>query len=393
MISIRYGTMSDTRYKMHWTSVNTKWIAKDYLFNGWINFSPEILTEEIDAAKHRCDIDDHDFTFTFIEELPHQLATKFEDTDYYLHHKYSPKDYKNKIKRFKKTLKKKTSTINPSVSHEFSVINEENYLSIFEEAVKDNIFYDDSIEKGTKIVSNILKKEHSDLNSCSLSAIRHSKHVYRGDNILREIGLLEKATMPSNAVAAIITFIRILIIYGVQIYHGNYYFAQYWYEYIMVAVLLYLYISTYRFNIMYIQWGITDYKRKLFYMKILNSMISFDKDQKFAFSTYFPTINIAYAKNINSWMSLRNAWLDLGSKYTLRISSYWSVFLAFYTAFLIFTSLSLFGILDIELPIILYVAGYYDIIVILGILFIMLQTGAYINDYYDIHKGMLLQYK
>ena len=144
---------------------------------------------------------------------------------------------------------------------------------------------------------------------------------------------------------------------------------------------------------MYIQWGITDYKRKLFYMKILNSMISFDKDQKFTFSTYFPTINIAYAKNINSWMSLRNAWLDLGSKYTLRISSYWSVFLAFYTAFLIFTSLSLFGILDIELPIILYVAGYYDIIVILGILFIMLQTGAYINDYYDIHKGMLLQYK
>ena len=157
--------MSDTRYKMHWTSVNTKWIAKDYLFNGWINFSPEILTEEIDAAKHRCDIDNHDFTFTFIEELPHQLATKFEDTDYYLHHKYSPKDYKNKIKRFKKTLKKKTSTINPSVSHEFSVINEENYLSIFEEAVKDNIFYDDSIEKGTKIVSHILKKEHSDLNS------------------------------------------------------------------------------------------------------------------------------------------------------------------------------------------------------------------------------------
>mmetsp|Transcript_8634 Transcript_8634/g.7652 ORF Transcript_8634/g.7652 Transcript_8634/m.7652 type:complete len:85 (+) Transcript_8634:213-467(+) len=78
----------------------------------------------------------------------------------------------------------------------------------------------------------------------------------------------------------------------------------------------------YGVNLTFMYAGIIDFRRKLFYMKILQSMISPDKDKQFVFSTYFPTLNICSIRNLNSWISLRDASLDLGQKYTVRIFVY-----------------------------------------------------------------------
>lgn len=55
---------------------------------------------------------------------------------------------------------------------------------------------------------------------------------------------------------------------------------------------MYFYFIIWGYNIRFIYVGVTDFRRKLFFMKILKSMISVDKDKDFIFSTYFPTLNI-----------------------------------------------------------------------------------------------------
>jgi len=92
-------------------------------------------------------------------------------------------------------------------------------------------------------------------------------------------------------------------------------------------------------------------------------------------------------------MVLRASCLDLGKKYTDRIFTYCSVFLAFYLIFFVFLMLSFFNVLPYELPGAVYVNGSFDVIIILGIILYMLKTGTQINDHFDIHKGVLLKLK
>jgi len=190
-----------------------------------------------------------------------------------------------------------------------------------------------------------------------------------------------------------LVFIRIILPLVVRVLEGNYWLAHHWYEYIITIMLMYFYMNIYGYNIKFISWGILDFRRKLFFMKILQSMISLDKDKHFVFSHYFPTINIVCYKNLSSWAQLRCSSLDLGLKYTYRIFVYCSVFMAFYLAYFVFVSLSFFGFLDYDLPLTLYITGGYDITIVLVIILVMLKLGSDINEYFDTFKGILIKYK
>jgi hypothetical protein len=152
-------------------------------------------------------------------------------------------------------------------------------------------------------------------------------------------------------------------------------------------------VLIYGVNLTFIYAGIIDFRRKLFFMKILHSMITPDKDKYFAFSTFFPTLNICHTQNLNSWMILRTASLDLGKKYTQRIFMYCSVFMAFYLSFFVFLLLSFLGILNYKLPLIVYMTGMYDVMIILGIILVMIKLGAQVNEFSDIHKGIFINLK
>ena len=133
--------------------------------------------------------------------------------------------------------------------------------------------------------------------------------------------LLEWATSLTDSFLKIFTIIRIFIPLFVRILEGNYYLGHYWYEYIVTVGLMYFYYIIFGYNIRFNYAGVTDFRRKLFLMKILQSMISVEKDKDFTFSTYFPTLNICWMKNLNNWMQLRATCLDIGLKYTYRIFS------------------------------------------------------------------------
>jgi hypothetical protein len=93
-------------------------------------------------------------------------------------------------------------------------------------------------------------------------------------------------------------------------------------------------------------------------------------------------------------MSARDAFLDLGLKYTARMELYTSGFLLVYSTLILFA----FGcLLDIftYLPMtseFLYML-IFDTAVIFLIIFRMLHIGAHVNSSFGAHRGVLLQIK
>jgi len=377
IIGVRYGFMSTVRYNMMGKQfAQFDWLTNDFLFMGWLRLSPKTLKEEINAAKFRTQVIEEEFTFTFVQDLPEELAEKFEKEDYYDLNKFNSKDMKSKVSVQKSVLfKQRREDGGTLIDEEFGIIHD--------------------IEEGKPNRRRMLSHLDSQVSeSCkSVQYVKKPKIAYKGDTILREMALLESALNVSVKPLVFIVFIRVFLPLFVQFYDNDFKFVMFWYEYIMVFCNIVIIILIYGVNLTFIYAGIIDFRRKLFLMKLLHSMISPEKDKYFAFSTYFPTLNICDTKNLNSWMLLRAMCLDLGKKYTYRIFVYCSVFMAFYLTFFVFLVLSFLGILNYKLPLIVYITGTYDITVILGIFLIMIRMGAQVNNYSEKHKGVFINLK
>lgn len=377
VIGVRYGFMSNVRYRLLHSKADFSWITNDFLFLGWLKPSPKTLHEEIEAAKFRAQISDDEFGFTFSHELPPTLAEKLQKEDYYEKNAFSEKELKTKISIHKKIIfRKRKETGGSYIDDEFEIIHD--------------------LEKGTTNRRNVLQRLESGTENSSKNILtnRHKiKRSYKGDPILREIGLLESALIGFNWPLFFIVLVRVCLPSISHLYDMKLKIDMYWYEYFMVTSNVIIILLIYAVNLTFIYAGIIDFRRKLFYMKILHSMISPEKDKNFAFSTYFPTLNICCTKNLNSWMLLRQACMELGKKYTYRIFVYCSVFMAFYLSLFIFLVLSYFGILEYQLPTVVYFTGAFDVVVVLGILFYMIWLGAQVNEYFLTHKGIFINLK
>jgi len=90
----------------------------------------------------------------------------------------------------------------------------------------------------------------------------------------------------------IVLFIRLVLPLFVRILEGNYWLGQFWYEYPLTLAQIGFFYVVYRYNLFFLYAGVIDFKRKIFFQKILKSMISVEKDKSFVFSSFFPTINI-----------------------------------------------------------------------------------------------------
>lgn len=65
-------------------------------------------------------------------------------------------------------------------------------------------------------------------------------------------------------------------------------------------------------NIAFVNTGMMDFDRKLFFMKALSSVLMPRKDRKFIYSHMFPTMNIMDHNNLMAWLNLRTLMLDIG---------------------------------------------------------------------------------
>lgn len=220
-----------------------------------------------------------------------------------------------------------------------------------------------------------------------------NKKLYKGEPILREMGLLESTTNSSFSPLVVIVVIRLILPTLANLIENDFKIPLNWYEYSIILLEAIIIILIYGVNLTFMYAGIIDFRRKHFFMKILNNMIAPDKDKEFIFSSYFPTLNILSIKNLNSWLLLRESALDLGKKYTQRIFVYCSVFMFFYLSLFLVIVLSLLGIFRYDFSYGFYITGIYDVLIVLGIMLQIIRTGAKVNKYFDKHKKNILWLK
>lgn len=143
------------------------------------------------------------------------------------------------------------------------------------------------------IISKLQSEDYiSDNESARSTKNEDVTKYYKGDILLREIGLLESALVGISWPMIIVVFIRIFIPTITDFSEQGWDFNLYWYEYLMKVMYAVVIILSYGVNLTFIYAGILDFRRKLFFMKILNSLISPTKDKDFVYSAYFPTLNM-----------------------------------------------------------------------------------------------------
>ncbi|CAI2386921.1 unnamed protein product [Moneuplotes crassus] len=377
VIAVRYGFMSRARYKLYKSKTNFSWISQDLLLFGWLKMSPSSLREQVNATKHRIKILDEEWNFNFVESLPLDLHLKLCNLDYYLDEGFNEKDYKCKIKSAIKVHQMRKSKKSSFVGENLDMIHR-----VFKQSSADGNRQTDKFDFEKEFLSSI---DEENTPSCNPS--------YKAQSVLREMLMLDSVHHGVPRYALCVVIIRILLQVVCQYFENNRSFVFHWYEYLITIWYLGTLLYIYKANLIFVIAGLVDFKRKLFLMKVLKSLISIDKDKNFILSSYFPTINLCCHKNLKSWMILREACLDVGKKYTYRIFLYCSVFLAFNLAFLGFLLMRVFGVFSYSLPIAVSVTGTYDVLFILCVLFKMLRTGAQVNACFDSHKGELIKIK
>ena len=216
---------------------------------------PKSLKEQIKASKQRLQIHDDEWKFSFIENLPadlHQRLTKNREDQ---GNKFDPKIFRQNTKISSKSI----------ASMDFSK-NDRNARKVKGEEEKRNYTEDEEM-RGDKY------------------------KVYQVESVLKEITLLEATHSGNSSYAIWIIITRCVLQLIYQFHTGGDTFNLPWYEYILTFWNLLAIFVVYGTNLIFIYAGLIDFKRKLFFMKILQSIISPNKERNFAFSNYFPTIN------------------------------------------------------------------------------------------------------
>lgn len=103
---------------------------------------------------------------------------------------------------------------------------------------------------------------------------------YKGKLLLREISVLDKQGTPRCYVAEWAILARTILYLALQIPHLDV-FAKYTAVDIFILLLLmYLGITLHYFNLKFVVIGLTDFRRKLFYQKVMSMLISQQRKTK-----------------------------------------------------------------------------------------------------------------
>ena len=136
--------------------------------------------------------------------------------------------------------------------------------------------------------------------------------------------------------------------------------------------------------------GLVDYKRKLFFMRVMTALISSAKDKDFIYSSMLPTVNTMCFYNLRNWLELRTCLLDLGRRFTARINLYSSYFMAIYSVFGALLMLVFFGFIHVRLTTRFWTIALFELGIVCLVLLKMLDLAAQVNQQGMEHKSMLL---
>jgi hypothetical protein len=399
IIAWRYSLISDARWEILHKKNRDKWIKSDFIKHGWEDLQLTTLLREIKATKYRLQIDDDEFKFTFLERLNKEQHDKLTDFKYYQHKHLEFKNIFEQIRKLKKSFileRNTTMKLNKQKSTFFTNLTKDRGNISDNEILK----LKSSLKIGNeKALEEDKVKEwvnNSDQNILNLKNSWNYDEMteYKGESILREICILEAQRNNGRIYLILLIWIRILMISATQLREFDDVLKITFADGILYFLLILSNCSLHYINLTFILTGLTDFKRKLFYMKMMSALIDPENSQeKFIYSHFLPTIDFTCSRNLERWLLLREWCLDFGRKYTMRIFLFCSVFLVFYGSFAFIITLENIGIFHLGIPWNVQIIAYYDISMILGIIFNMLKVGAKINGHFVVHKGILLTLK
>ena len=116
--------------------------------------------------------------------------------------------------------------------------------------------------------------------------------VYNCSLLLREIVLLSNSSNFSVRIFKLLVLARLLMPGFLRVLDSEPIAGDNAINYFVYFAMVGLQLFISYVNLLFVLIGIIDYKRKLFFMKIMTSLISPAKDKDFVYSSFLPTMNI-----------------------------------------------------------------------------------------------------
>ena len=109
---------------------------------------------------------------------------------------------------------------------------------------------------------------------------------------MREIALFSNVYSMNLMPYMIAISLRVFLPYFVRLVEGKTVMGEFWYEYVIQVFLFMLGLMLPILNSSFILFGVLDFKRKYFYMRLLRSMLQPTPEKNFTFGNMFPTLNL-----------------------------------------------------------------------------------------------------
>lgn len=291
IIGIRYGYMSDSRYKVMKVKQTINWVIGDLVVPNWDRVPFESATREIQATKYRVKIEDDDFSFQFLKPLSKDMHEKLLDENYYTSKNLSMKDVVKEIKGSKKEIlkEKRNNRINPKKG---TLENKDTLKVNISKASDMNIINPTSKADRENTPSTLFFSSRT-LNKVSLESESGSNTEYKGDLLLREIAILDQVETPSIKLAKYTVITRTVLYILLQIPNLQIIADYTAVDYIILVCLMYVGITVHLPNLIFVVMGLIDFRRKLFYQKVMSALINPErKPRDPAYMSLVPAINI-----------------------------------------------------------------------------------------------------
>ncbi|CAG9315563.1 unnamed protein product [Blepharisma stoltei] len=164
-----------------------------------------------------------------------------------------------------------------------------------------------------------------------------------------------------------------------------------------IAEIFYVFYSLYlayhvaKVFIKYIITGIVDMRRKKFLMSQISALISKRETYCKILKEYkIPRLDFNDIRTIDSWYTMRTAFLDFGKRYTYRIFIYASLIFPLCTLIISFLIIQFFGMIQI-ISIPAMIGVIFLAFTSLSLIFWMILIGSQINDTINIHRDFIVE--
>ena len=109
---------------------------------------------------------------------------------------------------------------------------------------------------------------------------------------MREVALFSNVIPLRLREATLVIGIRLAIPCLVRLYEGKPFFGDMWSEHMICSMLIILHFLLSLQNSVFLLFGVVDFKRKYFYMRMLRSMLLPNKEKEFIYGNLFPSLNL-----------------------------------------------------------------------------------------------------